>query len=108
MVGQVRTSKVFVRDSTMVTPFPLLLFGGALKVHHAKQTITVDKWIEFSTAPRTAVLFAQLRGELDKLLLEKIEKPGLELELTGRTISTIVSLLEDEGSGAEPSLSQYG
>ena len=53
------------------------------------------------------VLFAQLRSELDKLLLQKIEEPGLELELTGRTLSTIVSILEDEASGAEPSLSQY-
>lgn len=41
--SQVRTSKVFLRDSTMVSPYPLLLFGGELKVKHAQQLITVDK-----------------------------------------------------------------
>ena len=93
---KVRTSQVFVRDSTMVTPYPLLLFGGELKVQHAQQTIAVDGWIEFSAPPRVAVLFKQLRAELDKLLLAKIETPELDLPLTGRTIGTIVELLQQE------------
>ena len=127
------TSRVFLRDSTMVTPFPLLrvrvrvkakanpnpkpkphpnpnphqvtpfpllLFGGELKVRHAEHIVTVDKWIEFSAPPRTAVLFSQLREELNRLLLEKIREPTIELELTGRTIKTIVQLLQDErGTG---------
>eukprot|EP00965_Chrysotila_dentata_P175079 5779444-Pleurochrysis_carterae.AAC.2 len=38
--AQVRTSRVFVRDSSMVTPFPLLLFGGEITVQHARQTIS--------------------------------------------------------------------
>ena len=92
------TSRVFLRDSTMVTPFPLLLFGGELKVRHAEHVVTVDKWIEFSAPPRTAVLFSQLREELNRLLLEKIREPTIELELTGRTIKTIVQLLQEERS----------
>ena len=80
----------------MVTPYPLLLFGGELKVQHAQQTIAVDGWIEFSAPPRVAVLFKQLRAELDKLLLAKIETPELDLPLTGRTIGTIVELLQQE------------
>jgi hypothetical protein len=52
---QVRTAKVYLRDSSMVTPYPLLLFGGELKVQHAAQTLTVDKWIEFDAAPKVAV-----------------------------------------------------
>ena len=91
------TSRVFLRDSTMVTPYPLLLFGGELKVRHAEHVVAIDRWIEFSAPPRTAVLFSQLRDELNRLLLEKIREPTLELELTGRTIATIVQLLQDEG-----------
>jgi hypothetical protein len=42
------------------------------------------------------VLFRQLRTELDKLLLQKLATPTLELAKAGRTIDTIVSLLEEE------------
>ena len=97
---KVLTSRVFLRDSTMVTPYPLLLFGGELKVRHAEHVVTVDGWIEFGAPPRTAVLFRQLRDELNKLLLEKIRNPRQDLALTGRTIATIVQLLQDEGGKA--------
>ena len=93
---KVRTAKVYLRDATMVTPYPLLLFGGELKVKHAQQSITIDKWIEFDAAPRVAVLFKSLRSELDKLLLQKLATPNLEFELAGRTIGTIVDLLQEE------------
>ena len=129
-----RTAKVYLRDSSMITPYPLLLFGGELQVwstlslglglglglgelqvwstlslglglglglgelqvwstlslasagaplvinlpnttslllpqpqvKHAQQTIAVDRWIEFEAAPRVAVLFRQLRDELNR------------------------------------------
>jgi hypothetical protein len=31
---KVKTTKVYVRDCTMVTPYPLLLFGGQIVVKH--------------------------------------------------------------------------
>ena len=95
---KVRTSKIFLRDATMVSAYPLLLFGGELDVAHAKQTISVDGWIEFGAPPRVAVLFRQLRAELDRLLLQKIKEPKLELERTGRTVSAIVQLLHEEAA----------
>ena len=95
---KVRTSKIFLRDATMVSAYPLLLFGGELDVAHAKQTISVDGWIEFGAPPRVAVLFRQLRAELDRLLLQKIKEPKLELERTGRTVSAIVQLLHEEAN----------
>ncbi|CAN0170159.1 unnamed protein product, partial [Hapterophycus canaliculatus] len=33
----VKTSKVYVRDMTTVTPLMLALFGGSLQVHHERQ-----------------------------------------------------------------------
>ena len=95
---KVRTSKVFLRDSTMVTPYAILLFGGDIKVKHAQHVITVDKWIEFGAPPRVAVLFRDLRSELDKLLLQKIAEPELELEVTGRVLGAIVQVLSEEGA----------
>ena len=40
---KVKTSQVFVRDSTMVYPYGLLLFGGELELHHDTGVITV-RW----------------------------------------------------------------
>jgi len=39
---------------------------------------------------------AELREELDKLLLQKLASPSLEIALAGRTVDTIVTLLQEE------------
>jgi hypothetical protein len=44
---KVKTTKVYIRDGTFVAPYPLLLFGGQIDVHHEKQMIELDKWILF-------------------------------------------------------------
>eukprot|EP00240_Pyramimonas_obovata_P012389 CAMPEP_0118946564 /NCGR_PEP_ID=MMETSP1169-20130426/44426_1 /TAXON_ID=36882 /ORGANISM="Pyramimonas obovata, Strain CCMP722" /LENGTH=110 /DNA_ID=CAMNT_0006892565 /DNA_START=113 /DNA_END=442 /DNA_ORIENTATION=- len=63
----------------MVGGYPLLLFAGKVSVSHEQGTICVDGWIEFKAPVRVAVLFKELRGELDKLLMEKIERPEMDL-----------------------------
>ena len=45
---KVKTTKVYLRDSTMVTVYPLLLFGGKIAVDHEKQEIIIDNWIRFA------------------------------------------------------------
>eukprot|EP00026_Physarum_polycephalum_P000677 Phypoly_transcript_00678.p1 GENE.Phypoly_transcript_00678~~Phypoly_transcript_00678.p1 ORF type:complete len:1395 (+),score=271.52 Phypoly_transcript_00678:28-4212(+) len=92
---KVKSTKVYIRDSTMITPYPLLLFGGEIAVHHARQIISVDRWIEFACPAKTAVLFKLLRTELDKLLVLKIENPNLDIS-TGKTIDAIIQLLDSE------------
>jgi hypothetical protein len=42
----VATGKVYVHDCTMVSPYSLLLFGGAIAVDHSQGLITVDQWIK--------------------------------------------------------------
>ena len=76
--------------------FDPLLFGGEIKVKHAQQLIAVDKWIEFEAAPRVGVLFRQLRAELDKLLLQKLATPTLELEKAEGVVEAVVTLLQEE------------
>lgn len=41
---RVATSKVFVRDVTMVSAYSVLLFGGGLEVDHEGRAITMDGW----------------------------------------------------------------
>jgi hypothetical protein len=53
---KVKTSKVFVRQSSMVSHYPLLLFGREIDVVHHLKIIKVDDWIQFRADPRIAVL----------------------------------------------------
>lgn len=69
------TSKIFVYDSTVVTPYAILLFGGPIDVQHLEGTISVDRWIKFSAPARVGVLIKGLRGYIDRLLLEKFNRP---------------------------------
>ena len=72
--------QVFVRDSSVVTPYALVLFGGAITVRHRKAKIALgDGWVEFEAEPRIGVLAKALRAGLHALLAQKISQPGLDI-----------------------------
>ncbi|XP_013390107.2 ATP-dependent RNA helicase DHX36-like isoform X2 [Lingula anatina] len=76
---KMRSTNVFLYDSTVVSPYPLLFFGGdiGVKKDEDMDCVTVDDWIIFKSSAKTANLVKDLRRELDKLLEEKITRPGL-------------------------------
>jgi hypothetical protein len=76
---KIKTTKVYVRDATAVSPYALLLFGGKIKVEHERSALIVDSWITFNAPARVGVLFKELRRRLDALLVRKIETPSLDL-----------------------------
>lgn len=92
----VQTSKVFVRESTMVNPYALLLFGGKLAVVHEKNLLTLDAWIHFGAIARIGVLIKALRKHLDQLLTDKIADPALDIAQS-ELVSAISHLLKSEG-----------
>ncbi|ORY53207.1 P-loop containing nucleoside triphosphate hydrolase protein [Rhizoclosmatium globosum] len=63
----------FLRDATMVGPWPVILFGGDLTVDHEGRTIT------YQAFSRIAVLANGLRRKLDKVLEEKIQNPEMDV-----------------------------
>jgi len=75
----VETSKVFVRDSSMVSAFAMLLFGGQLKVHHEEGVVKLDDWAVFKVPAKVAVLVRELRAEVATLLSRKMEDVTLDL-----------------------------
>lgn len=75
----VKTSKMYVRDITPVSPVSLLLFGGALKIFHEAGVITVDEWLKFQISAKSAVLISHLRLQLEKVLLQKILSPEIDV-----------------------------
>lgn len=77
--SKVQTSRVFVRDATMVSPYAILLFGGDIEVRHAHEQLVVDKWVIFKAPARVAVLVRELRRNLDGLLMRKFDNPGIDV-----------------------------
>ena len=50
------TSKVYVREASMVPVYALLLFGGRLTVHHVDGLIKLDNWATFKAPAQIAAL----------------------------------------------------
>ena len=54
------TSKVYVREASMVPVYALLLFGGKLTVHHVEGLISLDNWAKFKAPAQIATLVRPL------------------------------------------------
>ncbi|GFR82175.1 ATP-dependent RNA helicase DHX36, partial [Elysia marginata] len=55
---KLKTSKVYVHDSTMVSPYPLLFFGGEIQIiqEDGTELVSVDDWVKFRSDRSTAML----------------------------------------------------
>lgn len=84
---KVKTTKVYIRDATVVPPYSLLMFGGNIEVQHERGTLTVDGWITFRAQARIGVLVRELRRILDRLLDQKIAYPDLDIANTDVLLS---------------------
>nr|XP_021328300.1 putative ATP-dependent RNA helicase DHX57 isoform X3 [Danio rerio] len=101
---KVKTSRVFIRDCSMVCVYPMVLFGGGqvnVELQRGQFIISLDDgWIKFAAASHeVAELVKELRWELDQLLEEKIKNPSMDLiscPRGSRIIHTIVSLISTQ------------
>jgi hypothetical protein len=109
----IRTTQVYVRDSSPVSPYALMLFGGMLESlgrlkggrsanstprdgargAEDSSTLVVDSWIKFRVPRRVEDLILDVRAQLSSLLMRKIEKPELEFSTAGRGILHAVTTL---------------
>ncbi|XP_059140316.1 putative ATP-dependent RNA helicase DHX57 [Physella acuta] len=99
---KVKTSKVYLRDCTVVSQNSLLLFAGGgitIKNSYGRILVYVDDLIRFQTADRKgAELIRDLRTALDHLLSQKISQPDLDLQTYPngkKVIDCIVNLITD-------------
>ncbi|KAI0215575.1 putative ATP-dependent RNA helicase DHX57 [Lamellibrachia satsuma] len=101
---KIKTTKVYIRDCTMVSVYPLLLFGGGsihIDLDQGNFIMSVDDgWIRIrASSHQVAELVKELRLELDTLLEEKIETPHMDLSTCphgSRIIDTIVKLISTQ------------
>ena len=90
----VKTSQVYVRDCSTVSPYILLLFGGQLDVHHQEMLITVDRWLAFNAPPKVAVLVKLLRREMETLLRRRFKILSNMARTGSRLVHAISQLLQ--------------
>uniref|UniRef100_A0A8D0FNL5 Putative ATP-dependent RNA helicase DHX57 n=1 Tax=Strix occidentalis caurina TaxID=311401 RepID=A0A8D0FNL5_STROC len=98
---KIKTSRVFIRDCSMVSVYPLVLLGGGqvhMQLQKGEFVISLDDgWIQFVAAShQVAELVKELRCELDQLLQDKIKNPSMDLCMCprgSRIIGMIVKLV---------------
>ncbi|XP_059141900.1 ATP-dependent DNA/RNA helicase DHX36-like [Physella acuta] len=102
---KLKTTKIYIHDSTMVSPYPLLFFGGEIKItkENGIELISVDDWVKFKASSSTAHMVKDLRQQLDKLLTKKITTPGPTCwkmsDPEGALMSAIADLITMEDRG---------
>lgn len=92
---KVKYTKVFLRDTTLISPLSMLLFGGDIDVQHKERLISLDGWICFQAPVRIGVIFKHLRKLIDSLLERKLANPKMNLE-DEKTIQMITELIKSE------------
>lgn len=101
---KVKTSRIFIRDCSMVSVYHLVLFGGGqvnVELHKGEFVVSLDDgWIRFAaTSHQVAELVKELRWELDQLLEDKIRNPVMDLcncPRGSRIIHMIVHLISTQ------------
>ncbi|KAL7302548.1 hypothetical protein TKK_0005184 [Trichogramma kaykai] len=101
---KIKTSKIFIREVTMVSILSLVLFSGYgidIELHNGTFIISLeDGWIMFAVeSERTAQLLQHARVELVKLLEQKMQDPLMNIVAhpNGRKIiRTIVEIVTRE------------
>nr|DAD48355.1 TPA_asm: hypothetical protein HUJ06_018292 [Nelumbo nucifera] len=92
---KVKTTSIYIRDSTNISDYALLLFGGNLNLSKTGEGIEMlGGYLHFSASKSVLELIKKLKGELNKLLQRKIEEPGLNIHAESKgVVSAAVELL---------------
>ncbi|XP_028777530.1 DExH-box ATP-dependent RNA helicase DExH1 isoform X2 [Neltuma alba] len=95
---KVKTTSIYIRDSTNISDYALLLFGGNLTPSKTGEGIEMlGGYLHFSASKSVIELIRKLRGELDKLLNRKIEEPGFDISAEGKgVVAAAVELLHSQ------------
>lgn len=97
---KVKTTGIYIRDSTNISDYALLMFGGSLIPNKSGDGVEMlGGYLQFSATQKIAQLVQDLRRELDTLLQRKIEQPQLDIHAEGKGVVNAVLELLHTGSG---------
>ncbi|KAL4654864.1 hypothetical protein ACB092_01G411400 [Castanea dentata] len=93
---KVETNKVFLRDTSVISPYSILLFGGSIHIQHQTGLVIIDGWLKLTAAAQIAVLFKELRLTLHSILKELIRKPEDATIVDNEVVKSIIHFLVEE------------
>ncbi|GKB14060.1 DExH-box ATP-dependent RNA helicase DExH1 isoform X2 [Tanacetum coccineum] len=95
---KVKTSSVYIRDSTNISDYALLMFGGNLVPSKNGDGIEMlDGYLQFSASKSVMGLIQKVRGEVDRLLKRNIVAPRMDVYAEGKGVAAaLVELLHNQ------------
>jgi hypothetical protein len=108
---RVKTTRVYIRDATPVSPYALILFGGGrMEVEDCSRggnesVLRLDGWLGFKCPRKDHLLVMELREVLDGILRHKVENPKQDFtEEAEGIIDAVKAILtmDEEGKAMAP------
>ncbi|XP_026754457.2 dosage compensation regulator isoform X2 [Galleria mellonella] len=78
---KVRTRAISCKQTTMVAPLHILLFGSR-KVEWVDNVVRLDNWLNFDMSPRSAALVVALRPAIERLVERAASEPDAALQFS--------------------------
>ena len=72
----VKTSNVYVRDVTTLSPIVLALFCGKLSANLNSGVVVVNNWLTFRSVPEVSRCLIYVRDEIEDTFTRKVLNPG--------------------------------
>ena len=109
---KMKSSSTYIYDASMVSPLALIFFGKSVQrgIEHfsddtSVETLNVDEFVKFNCDRGTTDLIKDLRGELNKILEDKVNHPGVTdwdpHSRQGAVLNAIIQLLTAEVDGIQ-------
>ena len=99
---RVKTTRVYIRDATPVSPYALILFGGGrmeTETSGSDSVLRLDGWLGFKCPRKDHLLVMELREVLDGILKHKVENPKQDFTEEGagiiEAVKAILTMDED-------------
>lgn len=92
-MDRVKTSKVFIRDATMVSPYALMIFGERYEFDRDRQMIVLDGWARLRCSRRVALLMFEIRQRVQLYIRRQIDDPQFHLSEHATDLIDIISVL---------------
>ncbi|CAF2129708.1 unnamed protein product [Rotaria magnacalcarata] len=96
---KIRTSSIFIHDTSFISPYALLFFGKSQLSHETNPTnnddniILVDNWIKIKIDTKTNKLIDELKEKFNYLVEKKASKKNILLENEQHLIETIIHFI---------------